>query len=92
MPYSWDREYDFNGSSRPVYVIPQALVGPEDDDETDENIYGDEDELETYGVDFDDNDFDDDDFDDESLVDPADEDDGYGDDALGVFVVFSLNW
>lgn len=79
MPFSWDREYDFNGASaRPdtskiVMMEPPDPLDPEDDDVDEDD--DDENDLGTYGSDFDPEDDDDDDFDDEET------DDGYGDDA-----------
>ncbi len=68
MPLSWDREYDFTGSSLPVFFIPQAVVGPEDDDDED-NFDDDDDGIGTYGAEFDDED--DDDFDSDPLYEPS---------------------
>lgn len=91
MPLTWDREYDFKGVSLPVFVIPQALTGPKDND-NDGDDFG---TSYTYVESEDD--------DEETSFYPMtddEEDDGYGDDAslssgvdMVVFVVVcSLNY
>jgi len=85
MPFTWDREYDFNGVSLlppifypdfPVVMVePTAetdpLVGDFDDDPDSDEDEDEEDFLDSFDED------DEDDFEDED----EDEDDGYGDDA-----------
>lgn len=83
MPLTWDREYDFKGASLPVFVIPQALTGPKDDDDFDTSytyVESEDDDEETSFY---------------PMIDEEEEDDGYGDDAAVEAEdqpVLSLNW